>query len=72
MIKLNDKVHELLLHINECFMNVAEIVGDKKTYKEFVEKGKRYFEEMPKKATKNPFEIASIKVIEAKIENAFQ
>jgi hypothetical protein len=32
-------------------MNVAEIVGDKKTYQECVKKGKRYFEEMPVKET---------------------
>ena len=40
MMKINDKVHELLLNINDCFLNVAEIVGDKKTYEECVKKGK--------------------------------
>jgi len=29
---MTDKIHELLLKINECFMNVAEIVGNKKLY----------------------------------------
>jgi hypothetical protein len=51
---------------------VAEIVGDKKTYEECVKKGKLYFDQMPVKDDVNVFEIAKIKVIEAKVENAFQ
>lgn len=49
MLKISDKVHQLLLNINDCFMTVAEIVGDKKSYEEFVRKGRLYFKEMPKK-----------------------
>ena len=42
LIKLN--IELLLLKINECFMTVAEVVGDKKSYEAYVKKGKQYFE----------------------------